>query len=95
MITNATVKFYEKDGCLWFNLFKPSSADVVAAPFEFDGPATSDHIKSYPDAFKAFTKAKEAKKQEEIDAAISAALEQANQPSAELAEPNEETVEAA
>lgn len=94
MITNATVKFYEKDGCLWFNLFKPSSADIVAAPFEFDGPATSDHIKSYPDAFKAFTKAKEVKKQEEIDAAISAALEKASQPSAELAEPNEETVEA-
>lgn len=102
MITNATAKFYEKDGCLWFNLFKPSSADVVAVPFEFDGPATAEHVKNYSTEFKVFTKAKEAKRQEEIEAAIKAALQVETEdpepqpaPISELAEPNEETVEVA
>lgn len=64
--TNAQIWFYERQGCLWFHLHKPSCADVVAEPFTFDGPATNNHINAYPAQFEEYVK----KKKEERDAEV-------------------------
>jgi hypothetical protein len=55
-VAQRTARFYEKDGCLWFNLVVPSTADRIAVPFEFDGPATNEHVKGYPGEFQRYVK---------------------------------------
>lgn len=69
----AIPRFYEKDGCLWFHLVVPSTADIVAAPFEFDGPATEHHIKGYGEAYRSFV----AERAEAFDALVQSKVKEA------------------
>lgn len=46
--------FYDREGELFFHLDSPSIADVNAAPFVFDGPATEQHKASYEAQYNAY-----------------------------------------
>lgn len=56
--------WFDKDekGVLFFHLRKASTACKNAIPFEFDGPATAEHIKQYESQFQEFL-GKEASKE--------------------------------
>ena len=60
-----TARFYDREVegqeglVLFFHLVKPSTADVKAEPFEFDGPATEAHKKGYAREYSAHLKSKE------------------------------------
>lgn len=46
--------FYDIDGVLYFHLMKPSTADINAVPFVFEGLATPEHIKNYAAAYEKY-----------------------------------------
>lgn len=55
-------RFYEdKEGTLCFHLVSPSIADTIAAPFEFDGPATEQHKREYSHEYGTYLREKELK----------------------------------
>jgi len=74
-MSRSVAKFYEKDGLLWFHLLVASTADIVAAPYEFDGPATSHHIESYKQAYRDFVESKRIDTEALIQAKIKEAIE--------------------
>lgn len=51
---NHTAMFYEKDGEVFFYLNKPSMADKIAVPFEFDGPAQPRHKLEYAAEYEMY-----------------------------------------
>lgn len=65
------VRFYENaDETLMFNMIVESIADVVAAPFEFDGPATSQHIAGYQAEYQEFIERRKVDRETLIEAEV-------------------------
>lgn len=56
MRSTLTAEFYDVDGLIYFKMSRSSIADVSSVPFEFDGPATVQHIAGYKPQWELFQK---------------------------------------